>query len=100
MKIPGLEPEIVVQDPIPAPGTQPAFDIRAELAIAHRRLPDHEAQRRLLERLRYKHVGTLSSYLQNVGDQARSAPRRWIFRVVMGSILLVYLVRFVVLLYR
>ncbi len=69
------------------PEQAPVVDIRQRLDWEHSRLPDREAQRRLRERLRYKHVGTLSQHLQTIGDGVRqhSGLWFWLFVTLMFS---------------
>lgn len=75
------------------PTDGPVVDIRAQLYREHRRLPDREAQRQLKERLRYKHIGTLSTHMQEMGNGVRSGRGLW-FWFFIGFMLLAYFNRF------
>jgi hypothetical protein len=81
------------EDERPAdPARAPVVDIRQRLDWEHSRLPDREAQRRLRERLRYKHIGTLSRHLQLIGDRVRQHYGLW-FWLFMTLMLSGYFVR-------
>ncbi len=90
--VPTPEDEAPIVEQAPA---RPDFvsDIRASLAKEHARLPDHEAQRQLMERLRAKHVGTLHSTLHDIGTGVREHRGVW-YALFIGLMVLSYFTRF------